>query len=145
MIILKHFHHPPLYTVGQLCAVSGTVTRTSEVRPELIVGAFECEECNMVCEIEQQFKYTLPVRCQSGACQNRKNFNLSFDQSKFIDWQKARIQENANEVPAGSMPRTLEVILRHEAVEKAKPGDKYVLDEQVQRIREFGGRHNTVS
>lgn len=35
-----------------------------------------------------------------------------------------RVQENADEIPSGSMPRTLDIILRHEEVEKAKAGDK---------------------
>ena len=34
--------------------------------------------------------------------------------SQFIDWQRVRIQENSNEIPTGSMPRTLDVILRGE-------------------------------
>lgn len=49
--------------VGQLVAVSGTVTRTSEVRPELLVGTFRCNQCGVILrDIEQQFKYTeVPV------------------------------------------------------------------------------------
>lgn len=37
-----------------------------------------------------------------------------------------RAQENASEMPAGSMPRTLDVILRGEMVERAKAGDKCI-------------------
>ncbi len=37
-----------------------------------------------------------------------------------------RCQENADEVPAGSLPRSVDVILRHEAVESARAGDKCV-------------------
>ena len=37
-----------------------------------------------------------------------------------------RVQENASEIPAGSMPRTLDVILRGEQVERAKAGDKCI-------------------
>ena len=37
-----------------------------------------------------------------------------------------RVQENADEVPAGSLPRSIDVILRHEAVESARAGDKAV-------------------
>lgn len=45
--------------IGTLMSVSGTVTRTSEVRPELLYGSFVCEVCGgIVNEIEQQFKYT---------------------------------------------------------------------------------------
>jgi DNA replicative helicase MCM subunit Mcm2 (Cdc46/Mcm family) len=45
--------------IGTLMSISGTVTRTSEVRPELVYGSFACAECNgTVNEVEQQFKYT---------------------------------------------------------------------------------------
>lgn len=45
--------------IGKLASVSGTVTRTSEVRPELIFGTFQCFECKaLVRDVEQQFKYT---------------------------------------------------------------------------------------
>jgi DNA replication licensing factor MCM6 len=51
--------------IGTLMSVSGTVTRTSEVRPELLFGSFICEVCGgSVTEIEQQFKYT-EVRVES--------------------------------------------------------------------------------
>ena len=45
--------------IGQLASVSGTVTRTSEVRPELLYGTFACRDCHSLAkDIEQQFKYT---------------------------------------------------------------------------------------
>jgi DNA replication licensing factor MCM6 len=45
--------------IGQLMAISGTVTRTSEVRPELIFGTFSCTNCGQVVrDVLQQFKYT---------------------------------------------------------------------------------------
>ena len=45
--------------VGKLMSISGTVTRTSEVRPELLLGNFRCEMCDgVINEVEQQFKYT---------------------------------------------------------------------------------------
>ena len=47
-------------------------------------------------------------------------------EAKFVDWQRVRVQENASEIPAGSMPRTLDVILRGEQVERAKAGDKCI-------------------
>ena len=53
-------------------------------------------------------------------------WRLSREGSKFVDWQRVRVQENADEVPAGSLPRSMDVILRHEAVEAARAGDKCV-------------------
>lgn len=130
------FHSLPLVSairdlrtglIGKLTAVSGTVTRTSEVRPELVFGSFKCENCAAtVSEVEQQFKYTEPLICPNPTCGNRKAWTLKVDQSRFSDWQKVRIQENPGDIPTGSMPRSLDVILRGDVVERAKAGDKAV-------------------
>jgi len=37
-----------------------------------------------------------------------------------------RIQEHSGDIPAGSMPRSLDVILRNEIVDQAKPGDRCI-------------------
>ncbi|KAJ7129333.1 MCM2/3/5 family-domain-containing protein [Mycena epipterygia] len=130
------FYHLPLVSgirdlrtqkIGTLLSISGTVTRTSEVRPELLFGSFICEICGgFVDEIEQQFKYTEPTLCPNPTCGNRTAWKLQIDTSRFTDWQKVRIQENPSEIPTGSMPRSLDVILRSELVERAKAGDKCV-------------------
>ena len=44
--------------------------------------------------------------------------------SRFVDFQKVRIQEIQSELPRGSIPRSLEIILRAETVERAQPGDR---------------------
>lgn len=111
--------------IGSLLSISGTVTRTSEVRPELFKGSFTCDMCRAIVDnVEQAFKYTEPSFCPNPSCENRAFWTLNVSRSKFLDWQKARIQENANEIPTGSMPRTLDVILRGDCVERAKPGDR---------------------
>ena len=46
--------------MGKLMTISGTVTRTTEVKPELLVGTFKCNECGSeVTDVEQQFKVTM--------------------------------------------------------------------------------------
>ncbi|EGG12177.1 uncharacterized protein MELLADRAFT_115157 [Melampsora larici-populina 98AG31] len=108
-------------------AIRDQYYRTSEVRPELIFGTFLCEECKtIVKDVEQQFRYTEPNICPNIQCNNRTDWKLSIEQSIFSDWQRVRIQENSNEIPTSSMPRSLDVILRGEMVEKAKAGDKCV-------------------
>lgn len=112
--------------IGELSSISGTVTRTSEVRPELLLGTFECQECQELFEnVEQQFRFTEPPACQG--CENKKDWKLDVEKSTFVDWQRVRLQENAHEIPAGSMPRTMDVILRNDNVESAKAGDKVIL------------------
>jgi DNA replication licensing factor MCM6 len=61
---------PDLADLSSSCA--GTVTRTSEVRPELFMGCFRCLECGtMIRNVEQQFKFTEPSMCTMETCQNK--------------------------------------------------------------------------
>jgi DNA replication licensing factor MCM6 len=57
---------------------------------------------------------------------NKNKWQLNVEQSEFADWQRVRVQENPSEIPSGSMPRSIDIILRNDAVEKAKPGDKAI-------------------
>ena len=74
--------------------------------------------------MEQQFKYTQPSICRNPVCNNRSRFTLDVSKSRFVDFQKVRIQEIQSELPRGSIPRSLEIILRAETVERAQPGDR---------------------
>ncbi|KAK5232081.1 MCM DNA helicase complex subunit mcm6 [Exophiala xenobiotica] len=113
--------------IGKLLSISGTVTRTSEVRPELALGTFICEACNTtVPNVEQTFRYTEPNVCPNLTCGNKVAWRLDIRNSTFVDWQRCRIQENSSEIPTGSMPRTMDVILRGEQVERTKPGEKCI-------------------
>lgn len=102
----------------------------------------------LVKDVEQQFKYTevcsgggdddddeQPVICPNQVCGNRFRWQLDVTASKFVDWQRIRVQENATEIPSGGMPRryvvvmvvvidSIDVVVRNMAVEKAKPGDR---------------------
>jgi DNA replication licensing factor MCM6 len=113
--------------IGKLLSISGTVTRTSEVRPELALGTFLCEGCSTsVHEVEQSFKYTEPAQCPNPTCGNRVGWRLDVHRSTFVDWQKVKLQESAHEIPTGSMPRTIDVILRGEMVDRPKAGERCV-------------------
>ena len=129
-------------TIGRFSSISGTVTRTSDVRPELLVGSFRCRKCGLVApDVMQQYHLTRPPLCRNPRCQNRNSseFHLEVASgdanledgngggSEFVDWQRLRVQENADEIPPGSMPRTIDVIVRNEMVERAKAGDRVVL------------------
>ena len=113
--------------IGKLLSVSGTVTRTSEVRPELLKAKFRCGRCQSFTPfIAQQFSYTQPTKCSNDSCANVSSWELDQGSSVFVDWQKVRMQEASRDIPSGSMPRSLDVILRNEAVDKCKAGDSVV-------------------
>ncbi|DAZ99152.1 TPA: hypothetical protein N0F65_010236 [Lagenidium giganteum] len=124
---VSHIRELRTRSIGELVSFSGTVTRTSDVRPELLFGAFSCGECGGdTTGVEQQFKYSEPVKCQNPYCPNTSLWELNTEKSVFVDWQKVKVQENSDEIPPGSMPRSIDVILRHENVEQAKAGDRVV-------------------
>ncbi|KAJ8599854.1 hypothetical protein CTAYLR_005610 [Chrysophaeum taylorii] len=113
--------------IGTLVVASGTVTRTSDVRPELLCGSFTCLKCGLKkSDVEQQLRYTTPTICANRQCNNTSaaEWQLDFESSVFVDWQRVRVQESPDEIPAGSLPRSLDVIVRDSLVEKVKAGDK---------------------
>ncbi|KZC14034.1 PREDICTED: DNA replication licensing factor Mcm6 [Dufourea novaeangliae] len=112
--------------LGTLIRISGQVIRTHPVHPELVLGTFVCMDCNTVIKnVEQQFKFTNPTICHNPVCSNRRRFMLDVDNSVFVDFQKIRVQETQAELPKGCIPRSLEIILRSEAVETVQAGDRY--------------------
>ncbi|KAI9852135.1 MAG: MCM DNA helicase complex subunit mcm6 [Thelocarpon superellum] len=125
--LVSRVRHLRTAAIGHLLSISGTVTRTSEVRPELSLATFICEACRTtISNVEQTFRYTEPTQCPNRTCMNRQEWRLDIRQSTFVDWQKVRIQENSSEIPTGSMPRTMDVILRGEIVDRAKAGEKCI-------------------
>ncbi|XP_034411047.1 DNA replication licensing factor MCM6 [Cyclopterus lumpus] len=111
--------------IGTLVRISGQVVRTHPVHPELVSGTFLCMDCQaLIKDVPQQFKYSPPTICRNPVCNNRSRFHLDTHKSKFIDFQKVRIQETQAELPRGSIPRSLEIVLRAEAVEMAQAGDR---------------------
>lgn len=68
----------------------------------------------------------MPKLCANKNCTNKTRFELNQGESIYTDWQKLRVQENSNDIPAGSMPRSVDVIVRNEQVEKGQPGDRCI-------------------
>ena len=93
--------------IGQLTSFSGTVTRTSEVRPELLLGAFRCAECDT---LRARRRAAVPVHHARHLPQRAVREPHEVDaragrvQVRGLA-ARVRVQENASEVPAGSLPR----------------------------------------
>merc|ERR1719187_1049114 len=86
--------------IGTLLKMTGQVVRTHPVHPELVSGTFACLDCQTVIkDVEQQFKYTQPSICRNPVCANRQRFALDTNKSRFVDFQKVRIQEVQAELP----------------------------------------------
>ncbi|XP_045061979.1 zygotic DNA replication licensing factor mcm6-A-like [Coregonus clupeaformis] len=132
--------------IGSLVRISAQVVRTHPVHPELVSGTFLCLDCQGVCpDVPQQFKYAPPTVCRNPVCSNRARFHLDTHRSKFIDFQKVRIQETQAELPRGSIPRSLEVILRAQAGDRCDITGSLIVVPNVSQLSTAGVRAETSS
>jgi replicative DNA helicase Mcm len=109
--------------IGQLIMVDALVTRVSDVKPLLVEGVFQCRQCQEIIYIPQANQFMAPPLCTNDACRSKGPFELIPERSKFVDWQKIRLQEKPEELPPGALPRALDCILQEDLVDIARPGD----------------------
>jgi DNA replication licensing factor MCM7 len=113
--------------IGSLVVVKGIVTRITDVKPLVSVATYTCDACGFEAYQEVAADSFMPVvACPSEKCKgNQKLGTLSMQTrgSKFTKYQEMRLQELAEQVPIGNVPRTMTVKLRGEMTRKASPGD----------------------
>ncbi|CAA7013118.1 unnamed protein product [Microthlaspi erraticum] len=113
--------------IGHLVRISGIVTRCSDVKPLMAVAVYTCEDCGHEIYQEVTARVFMPLfKCPSSRCRlNSKAGNpiLQLRASKFLKFQEAKMQELAEHVPKGHIPRSMTVHLRGELTRKVSPGD----------------------
>lgn len=113
--------------LGHLIIVRGIATRVSDVKPAVQVNAYSCDRCG--CEIFQPVgskTYGPMVECPSPDCtvnQSKGQLFPSTRASKFLPFQEVKIQEMADQVPIGHIPRTLTILCHGALVRRINPGD----------------------
>ncbi|KAI0155051.1 DNA replication licensing factor mcm7 [Xylariaceae sp. FL1272] len=113
--------------LGHLITVRGIVTRTSDVKPIVQVSAYTCDRCGS--ELFQPItskQYAPETVCKSEDCKQNQSKGQLFPSSrasKFLPFQEVKIQEMAEQVPIGQIPRTLTVMCYGSAVRQVNPGD----------------------
>ena len=113
--------------LGRLITIRGIVTRVSDVKPAVQVNAYTCDRCG--CEIFQPVttkQFTPMVECPSDECKKNNSKGqlfLSTRASKFLPFQEVKIQEMADQVPIGHIPRTLSVHCHGTLTRRINPGD----------------------
>ncbi|KMT09959.1 hypothetical protein BVRB_5g121750 [Beta vulgaris subsp. vulgaris] len=113
--------------IGQLVRISGIVTRCSDVKPLMQVAVYTCEDCGFEIYQEVTARIFMPLfECPSKRCKTNNtkgNLILQLRASKFLKFQEAKMQELAEHVPKGHIPRSMTVHLRGELTRKVAPGD----------------------
>ena len=113
--------------LGKLLSVRGIVTRVSEVKPFLQVEAVACDVCGAESFTEVTGRTFLPTEfCTSTTCRTNKVKSAVYAQnraSKFVPFQEVKIQEMADQVPVGHIPRSMTVHLSGTLTRSVSPGD----------------------
>jgi replicative DNA helicase Mcm len=114
-------------TIGYITSVSGMVVRASEVKPLAKELIFVCPDGHHTKVIQLKgMDVKLPIVCDNPNCKNR-DFELKPEASKFIDFQILRLQELPEDLPPGQLPHYIDVTLRQDLVDNARPGDRIIL------------------
>ncbi|MEE8402184.1 MAG: minichromosome maintenance protein MCM [Candidatus Hydrothermarchaeaceae archaeon] len=109
--------------VGRFLAVEGIVRKSTDVRPKLIIGVFECQRCGSVTELKQEEqKLITPSFCDS--CEHKGNLKLLVPESTFTDSQKLLIQETLEDLRGGEHPKQLTIYVEDDLTGHINPGDR---------------------
>ena len=113
--------------IGKMTSVSGMVLRASEVKPLAKELVFMCPEGHRTDVIlDKDLKLTTPVQCSNSKC-THKELGIEPKSSRFIDVQFVRLQELPEDLPPGQLPHYLDVTVKQDLVDNARPGDRIVL------------------
>jgi replicative DNA helicase Mcm len=114
--------------INKMTSVSGMVVRSSEVKPL-------AKEITYKCSNDHEFHITLEkgmtvpplYRCGTDPKCTSREFTIQPDKSRFIDFQIARLQELPEDLPPGQLPHYVDVTIKQDLVDNARPGDRIIL------------------
>jgi len=124
--------------INKMTSVSGMVVRSSEVKPL-------AKEITYKCSNDHEFHITLEkgmtvpplYRCGIDPKCTSKEFTIQPDKSRFIDFQIARLQELPEDLPPGQLPHYVDVTIKQDLVDNARPGDRIILTGIVRIEQEY--------
>ncbi|PCH33329.1 ATP dependent DNA helicase [Wolfiporia cocos MD-104 SS10] len=128
--------------LGTTICLEGIVTRCSLVRPKMLKSVHYCPETRLFHAREYRDAATstsnLPPTSSVTPQQDDEGHPLQteFGHCVFRDHQRISIQEMPERAPAGQLPRSTDVILDDDLVDRCKPGDRIQL---VGVYRSVGG------
>ncbi|KAG8714802.1 MCM DNA helicase complex subunit [Ceratobasidium sp. 394] len=127
--------------IGKMISLEGIVTRCSLVRPKMLRSIHYCEKTTTFYKCDYRDSTTLSSQGPTStitplvdAEENPLQMEVGF--STFRDHQRISIQEMPERAPPGQLPRSVDVIMDDDLVDKCKPGDRITL---VGVYRALGG------
>ncbi|KIY50821.1 MCM-domain-containing protein [Fistulina hepatica ATCC 64428] len=114
--------------LGHLITVRGIVTRVSEVKPLLLVNAYTCDVCGSETFQDISAKTFSPILDCQNKDECKKNgihgsLHMQTRACRFSPFQEVKIQEMADQVPIGHIPRSMTVHVNGTLTRIMNPGD----------------------
>lgn len=116
-----------------LLTLKGTVIRSGAIKTIEGERRYECRKCKNVFpvypELETGNIIRPPLAClsdKSQECEGNK-FVLVENSTKYHDYQEIKIQESAQLLGVGAIPRSIRVILQNDLVDIVKAGDDVIV------------------
>ncbi|KIJ68703.1 hypothetical protein HYDPIDRAFT_173365 [Hydnomerulius pinastri MD-312] len=131
--------------LGKMISLEGIITRCSLVRPKMLKSVHYCPETQAFHAREYRDATTstsnLPPTTTVTPQQDDDGHPLQIEYGHcvFRDHQRISIQEMPERAPPGQLPRSTDIILDDDLVDKCKPGDRVQL---VGFYRSVGGGSN---
>ncbi|KAI9511768.1 MCM2/3/5 family-domain-containing protein [Russula earlei] len=128
--------------LGHMISLEGIVTRCSLVRPKMLRSVHYCPDTSLfhfreyrdATSSTSNLPPTTSVTPQTD--EQGHPLQIEYGFSTFRDHQRISMQEMPERAPAGQLPRSTDVILDDDLVDKCKPGDRIQL---VGVYRSVGG------
>ncbi len=114
--------------VNKMISIEGVVVRASTVKQRLVEGTFICKnaECGEIIKVPQDSRsFSHPTICPR--C-GKRGLEFSPENSTFIDVQTLVVQERPEDVPSGQLPRSMEVLVADDLVDRVRPGDRVLIN-----------------
>ena len=112
------------YHLNKLVRVSGVATRRTGVFPMLQLVKYDCVKCRYLLGPFAQADDGTTIKLGScPQCQSKGPFTVNSAETLYQNYQKVTVQEAPGSVPPGRLPRQKDVILRHDLIDAAKPGE----------------------
>ncbi|RLG05950.1 MAG: Minichromosome maintenance protein MCM [Thaumarchaeota archaeon] len=123
--------------LGKLIAVDGIMVRASAIRPMLKTAVFACSNCGAKYRVSQEStgKLSPPDKCMR-CMSKRARFELIPEESEYMDFQLVGVQEKPEDLPPGQIPRIIDVGLKGDIVDLARPGDRVIITGVLQAIQD---------
>lgn len=129
--------------------VEGIVSKSSLVKPKIVRSVHYCAATKKSIERRHYDLSSLDYQPSSNALdlrdENGNPIDLEYGLSLYKDFQSLTLQEMPEVAPAGQLPRTVDVILENDLVDKCKPGDRVQIVGSFRTLpNKQGGYTNTM-